>query len=278
MEPISPLYTAELFVPLHDELIRLLEGLRPEDWTRPTLAGEWRVRDIVAHLVEVDLRRLSVGRDGHLIAPDRPIASYRDLVTFLNDLNARWVSAASRLSTRVLIELLQYSGPAMARLVADLPPHAPAVFAVDWAGETQSENWFDIGRDYTERWHHQMQIRDAVGAPPLLEPRWSVPLFDLSFRSLPRAYASVDAQDGSTVELHVGGDTGTAWTLQRDHAAWRLWRGTSPGATTMISVDPDTAWRILYNAIPLSEARDRTRVEGDPTLAAPFYAARSVMV
>jgi hypothetical protein len=59
----------------------------------------------------------------------------------------------------------------LAAAVAALPPHAEAPFGVAWAGETRSANWLDTGREYTERWHHQMQIRDAVGAPPLLERR-----------------------------------------------------------------------------------------------------------
>jgi hypothetical protein len=38
MEPLSPVYTAPLFAPLHGELISLLEGLEPHDWARGTLA------------------------------------------------------------------------------------------------------------------------------------------------------------------------------------------------------------------------------------------------
>jgi hypothetical protein len=84
--------------------------------------------------------------------------------------------------------------------------------ADDWlrptvAGEQQSENWMDTGRDYTEHWHHQMQIRDAVGRPRLLEPRWFEPLLDLSVRALPHGYAAVAAADGATVTLHVTGET-----------------------------------------------------------------------
>jgi len=98
MEPLTPIYTAHLFAPLHDELVELLEGFAPSDWMRPTLAGAWRVRDVVAHLVEGDLRRLSVGRDGHRIDPGRTIDGYGDLVSFLNQLNAQWVDAAQRFS------------------------------------------------------------------------------------------------------------------------------------------------------------------------------------
>jgi uncharacterized protein (TIGR03083 family) len=276
MEPLTPLYTAHLFAPLHQRLVELLEGLDPADWERPTMAPAWRVRDVAAHLVEVDLRRLSVGRDGHRIEPDRPITDYRDLVKFLNQLNAEWVSTARRFSPRVLVELLRYSGSEMARMVAELPQHDPAPFAVDWAGERRSENWFDIGRDYTERWHHQMQIRDAVGASGLLDKRWLLPLLDLSVRCLPRSYAGVDAAPDTTIVLHVAG--AAAWTLRVEQGAWRLWRGTTAAPTTTVRLDPDTAWRVFFNALSPADARRRATVEGDAALAEPLFSARAVMV
>ena len=278
MEPLSPVYTADLFPPLHHELIDLLHGLVPADWERPTVAGDWRVRDVAAHLLDVDLRKLSVNRDGFLAPPDEPIGGYGDLVRFLNRLNADWVAAARRLSPRVLVDLLAAAGPAVSELVAALPPHEPALFSVAWAGESQSENWFDIGRDYTERWHHQMQIRDAVGAPLLLERRWLHPLLDLSVRALPRAYGSTTAENGAAVVFEVRGEEGEAWSLIRDPGAWQIWRGAAPEPAVTVRADPDTAWRLLYNALPPRVAREKVSIQGDATLAAPLFSTRSVMV
>lgn len=110
---------------------------------------------------------ISMQRDGHALQPPHSVAEYGDLVRYLNQLNAEWVRAAERLSPTVLIELLGYSGPAVADVIASVPPHAPALLGVAWAGEQQSEHWMDTGREYTERWHHQMQIRDAVRIPAL---------------------------------------------------------------------------------------------------------------
>lgn len=278
MEPISPIYTVDLFPPLHEELIALLRGLSPDDWERSTIAGRWQVRDVVAHLLDIDLRKLSVTRDGHLLAPAEPIESYEELVRFLNGLNAVWIDAARRLSPLVLIELLALTGPLISELVTSLPPHEPAAFAVSWAGEHESENWFDIGRDYTERWHHQMQIRDAVGAPLLLERRWLYPLLDLSFRALPHAYRTIHAPSGTAVTVRITGDAGGAWSLVRDDDVWRLFRGAASDAAVVVTLDPDAAWRVLYNALPANAARQRARVEGDASLAEPLFVMRSVMV
>jgi uncharacterized protein (TIGR03083 family) len=277
MKPLAPLYTADLFPPLHAELIALLQGLAPEDWERPTVAGSWRVRDVAAHLLDGDLRKLSVYRDGYLAPPEEPIGDYGDLVRFLNRLNADWVVAARRLSPRVLVELLAASGTAVSELVASLPPHEPAIFPVAWAGEERSENWFDIGREYTERWHHQMQIRDAAGAPLLLESRWLHPLLDLSVRALPRAYESVDAEDGTAVVFQVA-DREEAWSVIREDGRWKILQGAAPEPSAVVRADADTAWRLLYNALPREAALERVSIEGDAALVEPLLSTRSVMV
>ena len=33
--------------------VTLLRGLTPEDWEKPTIAGSWIVRDVVAHIVDL---------------------------------------------------------------------------------------------------------------------------------------------------------------------------------------------------------------------------------
>lgn len=278
VEPLTPIYTADLFSPLHQELLALLRGLAPADWERPTVAGSWRVRDVTAHLLDVDLRKLSIQRDGHLAPPEEPIDSYGDLVRFLNRLNADWVAASRRLSPRVLVDLLAMTGPAVSQMVASLPPHEPATFSVAWAGESRSENWFDIGREYTERWHHQMQIRDAVGAPLLLERRWLRPLLDLSVRALPRAYESVAADQGTAIVFEVTGTDRDSWSLIRNEGGWNVFRGAAPDPAAAVRADPDTSWRLLYNALPPEAAAKRIAIEGDAALAAPLLSTRSVMV
>lgn len=278
MEPMSPLYTADLFPPLNRELETLLRGLAPKDWERPTIAGSWQVRDVVAHLLDGDLRKLSAYRDAHLPPPAEPIRSHEELIRFLNGLNAQWVAAARRLSPRILVELLSFTGPMVCELMSTLPPHGASLFPVAWAGERESENWLDTGREYTERWHHQMQIRDAVGAPLLLERRWLHPLLDLSFRAVPYAYRAADAPAGTSLVVRVTGDAGGAWSLVREGGQWRLYRGAAGQPSAAVTLDPDSAWRLLYNALPEAEARERVQIDGDAALAEPLFAMRSVMV
>lgn len=259
MHPLQPIDTRNLFAPLHAELMALLRGLTAEEWEKPTVAREWRVRDIAAHLLETRLRRLSGQRDGHrLPPPDRP------LVEWLNELNATWVATARRFSTGVIADLLDATGPTFTAFIESLPLHDPAPFGVAWAGESESENWFDIGREYTEWWHHQMQIRDAVGAPlVLLEPRWLEPLLEISvrvFRGIPDTL--VFDVDGSRFSVVRG----------------EVYRGAAPSPAATVRTDADTAWRMLYHALPRDEILARVTISGDAAAAEPLLRARSVMV
>ena len=171
LEPLGPQYVQHLFAPLHAELIALLRGLSADDWDRPTLAPRWRVRDVVAHLIDGALRKLAAHRDGHVLAIGKPPETYGEVVTLINDLNASGVAYGNRLSARLLTDLADVTGQWLSSFVESLDPHTDALFAVAWAGEERSENWMDTGREYTERWHHQAQIREATNAFPLLDPK-----------------------------------------------------------------------------------------------------------
>jgi hypothetical protein len=86
--------TRLLFRPLCREIVDLLSTLGGDDWERPTIAGAWRVRDVVAHLLDTALRRLSFHRDALILPPGaRPAADARDLVAFIDTLNATWIRA-----------------------------------------------------------------------------------------------------------------------------------------------------------------------------------------
>lgn len=163
----------------------------------------------------------------------------------------------------------------MAEFVEQLDPSAPALFSVAWAGETTSQNWMDTGREYTERWHHQMQIRDAIGAPLLLSDDWYEPLLSFSVRALPRAYASVDAPEGTAVTLMVDD---LAWSVVRAGDLWTVSEGTAPHAAATVRLTRNDAWRLFYNALGSSAVSSALTIEGDRALTLPIASVRSVMV
>jgi uncharacterized protein (TIGR03083 family) len=268
-----------MFRPVSAELVALLRALAPDDWERPTIAGEWLVRDVVAHLADTALRRLSFQRDRMTPPPPgRPITGARDFVDFINGLNAQWVSTSRRFSPRVLTELLDRAGADLADWFETLPLEGPAFFGVSWAGEETSESWFDIGREFTELWHHQQQIRLAVGAPSLSDSRYLRAVIDVAVRGLPHAFRAVSAEAGQTVLIDVTGPAGGQWTLARETHRWVIYAGIPDLATTRIQLPDDATWKLLFNALTDAEAAAMIQVAGRTDLAAPLLRARSVIV
>jgi len=277
-EPLLPTLTAHLFPPLGRELVTLLRGLPAEAWERGTVCRAWTVKDIAAHLLDTALRRLSVGRDRHVLAPPRlPVTGYRDLVGFLNGLNAEWVTAMRRVSPQLLTELLAWVEPPLAVHLTAIDPFAPAIFPVSWAGEESSAGWFDVARELTERWLHQQQIRLAVGAPPLVDAETSAAVFDTFLRALPHTFARLQAPAGTELVLEVRGERTLAYTLRRDGRRWQLLAGAAAAPAASASLDEQTAWLLLTKGMPGAEARARATVAGDAALLAPFFDTVAVM-
>ena len=169
--PMPPILIAGLFRELSPHLLALLRALQLEEWQLPTSSSERTVKDIAAHLLDGSLRRLSGQRDGYR-PPGSPngFDSDRARVDFLNRLNDEWTQAARRLSPRVLTDLIAWSDPPVAELFELLDPFGPGI-PVAWAGERESACWFDVAREYTERWHHTQQIFAATGRPSTISGR-----------------------------------------------------------------------------------------------------------
>jgi hypothetical protein len=197
-------------------------------------------------------------------------------VRFLNALNTDFVRAAERWSPRVLLDLLKASGPAAATFLASLDPEAPALLPVAWAGEASSKNWMDVGREYTERWHHQQQIRLATGAALLLEPRWLRPVLELALRALPHRYREVRAREGEKLQIEIQGAAGGSYSLARRPDGWELLAGAYAAPTARIVLDEDAAWRVLFKSWPEGAEPFLAR-EGPPELTQVFLTAWAVM-
>lgn len=80
----------------------------------------------------------------------------------------------------------------------------------------------DIGRDYTELWHHQAQIREEE--------------------------------------------------------AWVVYRGAHPHPTAQASMPPETAWKLLFNALQPGEAGSAIASSGNQDLITRMLDVRGVMV
>jgi uncharacterized protein (TIGR03083 family) len=254
MRKVEPVLTAGLFAPLHGELIALLRGLSADEWNAPTVAGAWTVKDVAGHLLDTNLRRLSLHRDAHVPPP----------FTSFNDINQTGVAFMRRLSTGMLVELLDRYGEQLCDFFASLDPIAPAKWNVSWAGEEESANWFDVAREFTERWHHQQQIRDATGRPALYD--YLAPVLDTFVRALPYTYRD---QTGTLV-LRVTDEGEGTWSL----VDGTLYAGAAEHPDATVTMRGDAAWRVFTK----QQIDPQASVEGDARLAEPLMKMLAIVV
>src|SRR5467141_969778 len=221
IEPLKPILTAHLFPKLDGMLIELLRSLAPEDWEKQTVSPKWKVKDVAAHLLDTPLRGISIGRDSYVAESPR-INSPADLATYINRLNQEGVTVYRRLSPAVLVALMEVATKLLAEYHASRDPYALAPYGVSWAGEEKSANWFDTAREFTERWHHQQQIRLAVEKPGIMTREFYFPVLDCFMRALPHAYGVVPAKSGTLAQFNIAGKCGGSWYLLRDIETWKL--------------------------------------------------------
>ncbi len=262
---MKPILTAHLFPNLEAMLLELLRSLTREDWEKQTVSPKWRVKDVVAHLLDTPLRGVSIGRDGYL--PEAPrISSRAELAAYINRLNEEGVSLYRRLSPAVLITLMEVASKLLAEYHAARDPHAQAPFGVSWAGEDKSANWFDTAREFTERWHHQQQIRLAVNKPGIMTCELYYPVLDCFLRALPFTYRAVSVKPGTYVQINVSGECGGSWYLYRAEETWQLIDEPSGQKASETTIPQEIAWRIFTKGIDRESALSQVKVAGDNAL------------
>lgn len=156
-----------LFADERQGLLGFLGGLRRAEWTRPTVCAGWSFLDLVCHLVGDDFGLLGRQRDGHA-ALRPPAGSAFD--TWLDAVQDDWVHSCRRLSPRLAVDLLTWTGPQIVEMFLGQDPGELAA-TVTWAGPDAVPRWLDHARELTEYWIHHQQLLLAVDRPPELSER-----------------------------------------------------------------------------------------------------------
>ncbi|QOG01598.1 maleylpyruvate isomerase N-terminal domain-containing protein [Flavobacterium sp. MDT1-60] len=263
---IVPIETLHLFPILDELLIELLKSLTEEEWNAKTVCKKWTVKDIASHLLDGNLRGLSISRDHFFGENPEDINSYDDLVAFLNQLNMTWTNATKRLSPTVLINLLETTGKQYSEHLQTLNPFENAIFSVAWAGEVTSLNWFHIAREYTEKFLHQQQIRDAIGKQALLTTTLFYPFIHTFMQALPHVYANVKAEKGTIVSIIVTTEIGSQWSIIKEDENWKLITSFEADPTAIVKISPEDAWLLFSKGITPSEAKEKVEIIGDKKL------------
>lgn len=273
---VVPIETVELFPVLNKRLVKLLRSLKEDDWNKPTIAKLWKVKDMVAHLLDGYLRTLSYSRDQYFGQQPGDINSYADLINYLNQLNHSWTDATRRLSPKVLTDLLESNASQFYKHIKQLKPFDDAVFSVGWAGQQRSDNWFHIAREYTEQFLHQQQIRDAVGAEPLFSKKLYRPFLDTFMQALPHTYRDTNAEAGTVVTVIIESKAGGKWSISRNDNYWSFIKK-SKREDAIVKIQPEDAWKLFSKGMSAEEALSNVSITGNHELGKKALQMVSVM-
>lgn len=281
VSPPKPIFTAHLFPKVDGMLLELLGSLSGEDWEKQTVAPKWKIKDVAAHLLDTALRGVSIARDSYM-PPAAKIDSLAALAAYIDRLNEEGVTVYRRLSPEVLISLMEVACKQLAAYHTSRDPYAQAPFGVSWAGEEKSANWFDTAREYTERWHHQQQIRLAVERPgardlSILTHELYYPVLDCFMRALPFAYRNVSAAAGTAIRITVSGECGGTWNLRRGNRVWALTEREQDQPAAEAIIPQEIAWRIFTKGMDRASAESQVKFSGDSAFALPVLRMVSIV-
>jgi len=137
---------------------------------------------------------------------------------------------------------------------------------VNWAGPAPAPVWLEIAREYTERWVHQQQIRDAVNKPGLKEKRFFHPVLDTFVRALPYTYKDIAVADTTVLKFAVAGEAGDVWYLVGETNRWFLSKSVELRPVTVVTMDQETCWSLFTKGMNKDQAKAKTAIEGDQIL------------
>jgi uncharacterized protein (TIGR03083 family) len=250
-------------------LLAFLGGLTPEEWIAPSAAPGWTVKDLALHLLDDDLTWLSGQRDGDTSG----VVDMTDRDRFVGLLaakNQRFVDGARSLSRRVAVDLLAWAGEQVDAYHARCDLRRESW--VSWASSKPVPFWFNLAQEFTERWVHQQQMREAVGRvedhgdllPEVLRTFvWALP------------YQMPASTDVVTV-IAVRIDGVATWTLTSAGLdGWTLTEGQADNPSATVRLSPDAAWRSFVGA---AVATDQVTVTGPRELTDAVMRVRAIIV
>ena len=271
--------TTHLFPKLNDLLVQLAENMDQDDWHKKTHFPNWTVKDIFTHLLDTSVRRLSSERDKYVSLEKPKIECHQDLIDYITQMADRWALAFTNVSPTIIIEMINKYQNDLYEYLVSLDPFGISKHPVSWAGEQESYNWFDIAREYTERWHHQMQIREVLGnTNKLYKHELYYPILDTFMQALPYHYSKLNEKKDYTLKVSVTGDNiDSSWFLESTKNIRELKYNSTKQIDAYILVDEKIAWKILtkWNE---KELENTVNIRGDIDLGQHFLGMTCLMI
>lgn len=256
-----------------DRLLDLLRPLTDGDWRRPTACPGWDVLGLAVHLLGADLGLVSQRRDQFMGTPSPQNLSESEFIDWLDALQAQWVLAARRISPRLVVEVLEWSGP---RLVEVFEAEGLSAMGarVSWAGPEPAPVWLDQLRELSEYWIHRQQLLEALDRPPDLDPLLLRPVL-LGLRgAYPHRLTEARVPTTGQVLIEIGEPIDEDWILVPNHGTWEFTEGSNRNVIARGSFTADQAWRLLTNNLDRDVDLD---LRGDDRIVGVISRTRAII-
>ena len=254
----------------------LLRSLHVSDWERPSPCPGWSVLGLASHLLGDDFSLLAWQRDDHRATPAPEGMGEEGFISWLDDLQAEWVHAARRLSPRLVIDLLDWTGGQVVDMTS--VQDASALTAhVSWASSDPVPVWLDHARELSERWIHRQQMLETIGAVSDLRKDLFDPVLDGLRWAYPFRLEPHKRPAGATVEVSVTGPEGElSWYLVSDHDAWHFRPIAGGSIVAKLHMTSEQAWRLLSNNFD-HDPHGEVFTSGDPKLVHALMRTRAII-
>ena len=262
-KPVEPILVSHLFPEMRTELLRVLHSLTDEQWQAPTACAGWSVKDVALHILADEISYLANRRDKDGIYFD--VNSWEELVEKINHQNDVWLQATRRMSRKMLLSQLQFTGKQFADYVAAIDVHE-VTNPVSWTGNQNAPMWLQLAREFTEFWMHHQHICEAVNITSLNSRHYLHPVLNAFVFALPHTLRDTDAPVDTTVKFTVTGEAADSWYVIRESDGWRLYADTDIEPITTMTMPGDTAWRLFTKGIDNKIAAQQTTITGDENL------------
>jgi uncharacterized protein (TIGR03083 family) len=257
---VGPILGAE-----RQALLDLLATLTPREWDAPTECPEWTVQGVALHVLGDDLSLLARQRDQTvqglvLYGRSHPGLDFRQL---LDGFNEQWVTAATFLSPRLLIEQLDLVGRETGAFYRDVDPDLLGEPVGLFAGTDASPYWQISAREYLERWVHQHQIRRALERPDLGSDFLAV-VGPIVMHMLAARAGLLALALGTTIVLEIPGVG--AWTVRVDQVGAVVFDGAASSPHVTLLLDADAATPLLSRGLRAGDIPSKFHTSGSSRL------------
>jgi Mycothiol maleylpyruvate isomerase N-terminal domain len=231
---------------------------------------------LALHLLGGSFSVISWLRDGFrgTLAPND--SDEQGFIDWLDALQATWVTAARRLSPRLLIELLEWSAKGFAEAIYAQDPSAIAAY-VSWASADPVPVWVDHARELTEKWIHRQQILQALDQPSDLRPDLAGPVLEALRWAYPYRLGEHKRKAGAFVQIDIADEQlGQQWRIVSNGESWEFDGANPTIKLASMSFSGEQAWRLLTNNYDATTHGDLATT-GDPELITTLLLTRAII-